>query len=317
MTTYPGVDYAWSHPGGSALKEAGYTFACRYSSNDPHKDISRAEADDLAAHGVWTVIVRETTANRARAGRAAGAADARAAVARATSAGMPTDRPLYFAIDYDAPLSDRAAICDYFRGVASVIGLARTGGYGGYGQLRWLIDAGLITWVWQTAAWSRKRLLPGRHIYQYARTVTLGGVSCDVNEALVSDFGQWMPGRTPTTTHQQEAPDVDLNDKITIPASPWNDQPVTDTVGRLIGFTNLKADATHTVATKTLAATVANTAAITALAKALGDAHDGVDTDELIARLVPAVTTAVDNAVENAVIKVDVSVGDNTPQKES
>jgi hypothetical protein len=206
--TIPGVDYAWSHPGGAAVQRAGYSFACRYSSNDATKDISRQEADDLAAHGVWTVVVRETTANRARAGRAAGIADAKAAVARATTAGMPSGRPLYFAIDYDAPVDDKPEICDYFRGVASVIGLARTGGYGGYDQLKWLIDAGLIRWVWQTAAWSRGRLLPGRHIYQYARTVTLNGVSCDINEALTADYGQWMPGKLPTPEDRNDMADI-------------------------------------------------------------------------------------------------------------
>jgi hypothetical protein len=208
MNSISGVDYAWSHPGGAAIQKAGYRFACRYSSNDATKDISRQEADDLAAHGVWTVVVRETTANRARAGRAAGAADAKAALARATAAGMPSGRPLYFAIDYDAPTSDKAEICDYFRGVASVIGLARTGGYGGYDQLKWLIDAGLITWVWQTAAWSGGRLLPGRHIYQYAKTVTLNGVSCDVNEALTADYGQWMPGKLPTPEDRNDMADI-------------------------------------------------------------------------------------------------------------
>jgi hypothetical protein len=206
--TIPGIDYAWSHPGGAAVQRAGYAFACRYSSNDATKDISRQEADDLAAHGVWTVVVRETTANRARAGRAAGIADAKAAVSRATTAGMPSGRPLYFAIDYDAPSADKPEICDYFRGVASVIGLARTGGYGGYDQLKWLIDAELITWVWQTAAWSGGRLLPARHIYQYAKTVTLNGVSCDINEARTADFGQWMPGKLPTPEDRNDMADI-------------------------------------------------------------------------------------------------------------
>jgi hypothetical protein len=238
--TIPGVDYAWSHPGGAAIQRAGYRFACRYSSNDATKDISRQEADDLAAHGVWTVVVRETTANRARAGRAAGIADAKAAAARATTAGMPSGRPLYFAIDYDAPADDKAEICDYFRGVASVIGLARTGGYGGYDQLKWLIDAGLIAWVWQTAAWSNKRLLPGRHIYQYAKTVTLNGVSCDVNEALTADFGQWMPGKTPITPQQET--DVELTDKITVKKSTWSETDKTASVGDWIAVGNLKAE---------------------------------------------------------------------------
>jgi GH25 family lysozyme M1 (1,4-beta-N-acetylmuramidase) len=120
----------------------------------------------------------------------------------------------------------------------------------------------------------------------------------------------WAAGSAPTVQED----DVQLTDKITIKKSAWNAAPVTATVGDLIGFNNLKAEATYKVAAKTLAATVANTAAITALAKALGDAHDGVDTDQLLAKLVPAVTTAIDTAVEAAVIKVDVSVGDNTKE---
>lgn len=108
---------------------------------------------------------------------------------------------------------------------------------------------------------------------------------------------------------KEEDPDVDLTDKITIPVSPWNSEPVTDTVGRLIGFTNLKADATYQVAVKALAAVTAANASIGALAKLLGDAHDGVDTAEVVA--------AVQQAIETAVVKVDVSVGDNTTTRES
>lgn len=303
--TVPGVDYAWSHPGGAAIQRAGYAFACRYSSNDATKDISRQEADDLAAHGVWSVLVRETTANRARAGRAAGVADAKAAVARATTAGMPSGRPLYFAIDYDAPTADKPEICDYFRGVASVIGLARTGGYGGYDQLKWLIDAGLITWVWQTAAWSGGRLLPGRHIYQYAKTVTINGVSCDINEALTADYGQWMPGRTPTITPQQET-DVQLTDKVTIPAGTWNPTPFTATVGELLGYTDLKADATYRAVKALTVQVAAANASIAALAKVIGDQHDDVDTATVVA--------AVQQAIKDEVVKVDVHItGDDQP----
>jgi lysozyme len=41
----------------------------------------------------------------------------------------------------------------------------------------------------------------------------------------------------------QEVPDVQLSDKLTIPAGPWNDKPMTATFGEWVGFTNLKADA--------------------------------------------------------------------------
>jgi hypothetical protein len=193
-----GVDYAWSHPGGAALQRAGMRFACRYLSHDTTgKNLTRAEADDLAAHGVACVVVWETTARRVRDGRAAGIEDAKDAVKQATAAGMPKDRPIYFAIDYDAPEKDQTPIDAYFRGVASVIGLARTGAYGGYWPLSRLKGMRLARWFWQTDAWSGSNLLAGRHIHQHAATVTIAGVSCDKDTALVEDFGQWMPGRTP------------------------------------------------------------------------------------------------------------------------
>lgn len=295
--TVPGIDYAWSHPGGAAIQRAGYAFACRYSSNDATKDISRQEADDLAAHGVWAVVVRETTANRARAGRAAGVADAKAAVARATTAGMPPGRPLYFAIDYDAPTADKPEICDYFRGVASVIGLARTGGYGGYDQLKWLIDAGLITWVWQTAAWSGGRKLPGRHIYQYAKTVTINGVSCDINEALTADYGQWMPGRTPNTTPQQE-------DDMPEPKDLWSYRnTVADTASVKAGHGHIPDAYGYLVQTATTVQ--AMFATVRTLA---GLAGKDVDTDVVVA--------AVEAAIANATVHVQVDVNSgqaNTP----
>jgi Domain of unknown function (DUF1906) len=209
--TVPGVDYAWSHPGGAALHAAGKKFACRYLSRDPEKNLTRAEADDLATHGVWSVVVWETTAARAGAGRAAGVADAERAVAQAAAAGMPSGRPVYFAVDYDA---DPAAVVPYFQGVASVIGLDRTGGYGGFRVIKYLLDQGLITWAWQTAAWSRGQWDPRAVIRQPATTVRINGVSCDDDTAHASDYGQWMPGRTPTLEDPMANLDADDLTKV-------------------------------------------------------------------------------------------------------
>ena len=189
-----GVDYSSGRPGGAALKGAGKSFAARYVSHTAGKNITKAEAADLAAHGVWTVLVWETAANRAGAGRAAGVADAKEALTQATAAGMPPGRPLYFAVDWDA---DPAVVVPYFQGVASVLGLARTGAYGGYRVVKHLLDSQLVTWAWQTAAWSGGRWDARAHIRQPATTVHINGVSCDNDTAQQADFGQWMPGKTP------------------------------------------------------------------------------------------------------------------------
>lgn len=188
-----GVDYAWTHPPVSSLKTAGVRFVMRYLSHDASKNLSRSEADSLASAGIWSGVVWETTANRAGAGRAAGTADARDAAAGATACGMPSSRPVYFAVDYDA---DPAEVAPYFQGVASVLGLNRTGVYGGYRVVKYLLDHGLARWAWQTRAWSAGRWDDRAHIRQGAY-VTIGGIQCDANTSMKTDFGQWMPGRTP------------------------------------------------------------------------------------------------------------------------
>lgn len=205
MNTIPGVDYSSGHPGGAALAAAGKAFAARYVSHTALKNISLAEATDLAAHGVSTVLVWETTANRAGAGRSAGIQDAHDALEQATAAGMLSDRPLYFAVDWDA---DPTVVAPYFQGVASVLGLPRVGGYGGYKVIRYLFDHALISYGWQTAAWSAGKWDPRAAIRQGAQK-TIGGVACDLNTATAPDYGQWMPGKSPLVEDDVATLDAD------------------------------------------------------------------------------------------------------------
>lgn len=192
--TDAGVDYSAGHPGGAALKAARVRFAARYVSHTASKNITASEATDLSVHGVWTVLVWETTASRAGAGRAAGITDAHDALTQATAAGMPSSRPLYFAVDWDA---DPTVVDTYFEGVASVLGLDRTGVYGGYKVVKHLLDSKLATWAWQTAAWSGGKWDARAHIRQPATTVHINGVACDNDTAYAADYGQWMPGKSP------------------------------------------------------------------------------------------------------------------------
>lgn len=196
MVSIPGVDYAWSHPGGAALKAAGKQFACRYLSPDNSKNLTRAEADDLAAHGVWCVVVYEATAQRALSGQAGGAADAKTAQAQAAACGIPSSRPIYFAVDFDATAAQQAAINSYLDGAASVLGRSRVGIYGGYYPVKRALDAGKATWAWQTIAWSGGQW-DFRAVIRQGAQKTINGVSCDLDTAIAADYGQWMPGKTP------------------------------------------------------------------------------------------------------------------------
>jgi hypothetical protein len=221
MTSIPGVDYAWSHPGGKALAAAGKKFAARYLSTDADKNITRTEADDLAAHGVSSVVVWESTAKRPLSGRAAGISDAKTATAQAAAAGIPPGRPVYFAVDFDATARQMPTVMAYLDGAASVLGTARTGVYGGYDTVKAAFDGGHARWAWQTRAWSEGHWDPRAHIRQGA-TQTIGGVSCDLNSAYVADYGQWMPGVGPPLTTQED--ELSWSSVLKIKKGPWFDK---------------------------------------------------------------------------------------------
>lgn len=210
-----GIDYAGGRPAARDIKDAGYSFVCRYlSAGLPGKLLLPSEVTDLQANGVDIVSNWETTGTTALGGYDAGVTDAQAAWAMHTSLGAPTNRPIYFSLDWDEAPGQDAAVFAYFQGVASVIGLPQTGAYGGYWPLKRLLDAGLITYAWQTEAWSGDNQDPRFNILQdnSAGYAYIDGVECDIDYALTEDFGQWnyqggavtQPNPDPTLTVAQD-----------------------------------------------------------------------------------------------------------------
>jgi hypothetical protein len=187
-----GVDFSWDRPSPAGLHADGYTFAVRYLSySTTGKNLTVDEASALIAANMDIAAVWETGATDALDGNARGASDAAEALRQATAVGMPDGRPIYFAIDFDATADQLAAIDDYFAGVASVLGVARTGAYGGIHPLQHLLDAGAISWAWQTTAWSAGQWEPRAQLRQVHNDISVAGGACDLDEAEVSDFGQW------------------------------------------------------------------------------------------------------------------------------
>lgn len=194
-----GVDYAWGRPSVTSLKDAGVTFTARYLSHDTSgKNLDSGEAARLSAAGIWLLVVWESTAQRSLDGYAAGAQDARDAAAQAKAVGMPGDRPIYFAVDFDASPGQKDAIIRYFQGVNSVLGKNRSGMYGGYYPIKWAFDAGVINWGWQTYAWSGGKWDSRAQLQQYSNDHVIGGVGLDYDRSTKSDYGQWKVGVTPT-----------------------------------------------------------------------------------------------------------------------
>jgi hypothetical protein len=196
-----GIDYAWHNPLSDAtakdLREKhGVTFLARYySNNTDSKNLSKSEAEVASRNGIDLVTVWESTATRAEDGYAAGQADAHKALSEAHADSQPDSSPILFAVDEGTTVGPH--ITAYWNGILSVLPVHRSGGYGGLAVIKGLFDARLITYGWQTYAWSHGQWDPRAQLRQYSNGHTLDGISCDYDTAVATDFGQWRIGGVP------------------------------------------------------------------------------------------------------------------------
>jgi LysM repeat protein len=230
MTTLEGVDYSYARPSASGLVKAGKKFAVRYitTPGPGNKGISQAEYDTLTKAGIAVAFVWEDGPSSALAGRARGIGDARRAQANLNALKGPSNqRPIYFAVDTD---TSAQAVTAYFQGVVSVIGKRRTGVYGSYRVCAGLKAAGLVSFLWQTYAWSGGQQLPGRNLFQYRNGQPLAGGQVDLCRAYTSNYGQRAvllskpapkPAPTPTPTTEHRFHTVQSGDTLTALAAKY------------------------------------------------------------------------------------------------
>jgi Rv2525c-like, glycoside hydrolase-like domain len=200
-----GIDYSYGNGLTAAqMKTAKVTFACRYLAPLPNgKVINKTEFTNLVKAGIAVVLVWEFSGRDCDRWYAGGQDDAREAQRQAAALGHTG--AIYFApADFDAAQSDQAKINAYMDGACSVVGVKRTGFYGGYWTCRRVHEAGKATYFWQTYAWSGSNL-PGnpddlggftRHLFQYSNGEHIGPAEVDFNHALAADYGQ-HPRPTP------------------------------------------------------------------------------------------------------------------------
>ncbi len=187
-----GVDYAFSSPDPSKLYAAGKRFAMRYvGPGTSPKHLTVAEADRIKAAGLSLVTLVEGAAGDAAGGFSVGAAHARSALAMLRQRGFPTDRPMYFAIDYDVSSQSWPAAREYLRGAGSIIGAQLVGIYGEYNAMQWAARDRVAAWFFQTYAWSGGSWYPGNHVEQYRNHVNMAGGVVDLCRSMKTDFGQW------------------------------------------------------------------------------------------------------------------------------
>jgi hypothetical protein len=179
-----GIDFAWRKVSAQTARNMGAMFAASYLSTDRSKNWTLAMINAYHAMGLGTVCVWETSATRALAGYAAGRHDAAAALRQEVALELPPQLPIYFAVDFDETSRQARAVASYFRGVNSVLGVNRTGGYGGYWTISRLFNAGLISFGWQTSAWSGGLWDPRAQLQQYAYHSAY-----DWDRAMTSEYG--------------------------------------------------------------------------------------------------------------------------------
>lgn len=295
--TVTGIDIAWDRPTVAQIKAVGAHWVARYFSNDDNKDLHPSEVPAYIDADLAIVTVFETTAGRATAGFAAGAADARNAEAQRKAVGLPDTHIQHFAVDKDVSW---AAVAPYFDGVISVIGLPRTGCYGGIDVINGAYLRG-IRFLWQTVAWSEGRWNPHATIRQTGGTTLSGGADWDT--AMVPDFGQYPRPIAPEDdmTPEQANQLQKLYDAL-VDFKGWDYQNAQEVAAAAKAHTRApdawgKLDAVYKAAPALLAQQAAQNATIKTLVALVGTEATKAD-----------ILTAVQQAIADAVVHVSVDV---------
>ena len=212
------IDYAMRQIPAADIRAAGYSGVINYvslsrpGSSFGAKPITRPYAESLTAAGLVIVSNYQygkpggTAPSDFTRGSAGGVADARTAWQLHTAAGGGQSAPIFFTIDEDINRDTWNTLAlPWFRGINSVLGVQRTGVYGGIDVCQWAAADGVIgnsstpghRWAWQTRAWSGSRIDPTAVLYQRVVSTAsnpgplVGGIEVDVNDVLAGDCGQW------------------------------------------------------------------------------------------------------------------------------
>jgi hypothetical protein len=183
----------------SKIKAAGYDFVGRYYAHRGSKRLTVQEAKLLSAAGVKIVAVWEDAPTRLNYfSHARGVVDGTSAYHCAMLTGQPAGTPIYFTVDFDAPVQALSgAITDYFQGIVDgfdVIAnrqspIYQIGAYGSGATCAALLKYRLASYAWlaQSEDWAGHAQFLTWNIKQGAEKRILG-LAADVDQAT-KDYG--------------------------------------------------------------------------------------------------------------------------------
>ncbi len=193
----------------------------RPGANFEAKPITREYADALRAAGLHIVSNFQygkpggTAPSDFTRGFDGGVADARTALRLHSAAGGSDSAPIFFSVDDDINVDTWNGLAvNWFRGINSVLGTARTGIYGHFQACQWATNDGVIghsttaghQWAWQTKSWSHGQRESTAVLYQEVvdtpsnPSPLLGGIHIDVDEVLAPILVRFLVASTSTST---------------------------------------------------------------------------------------------------------------------
>ena len=212
------IDFAMHQIPAQDIRAAGHSGVINYvslsrpGSSFGAKPITRPYAQSLTAAGLAIVSNYQygkpggTAPSDFTRGFAGGVSDAHTAWQLHTAAGGGQSAPIFFTIDDDINRDTWNNVAlQWFRGINSVLGVQRTGIYGGINTCQWAAADGVIgnsrtpgrRWAWQTRSWSHGDVDPAAVLYQRIVSTAsnpgpvVGGQEVDVSDIMAQDCGQW------------------------------------------------------------------------------------------------------------------------------
>jgi hypothetical protein len=184
------------------LKGTGIEFVARYYANAGEKALSKAEAVALSSAGLKIVAIWEDgfPTKGSYFSYAKGVDDGTSAFHDAMSLGQPIRSPIYFAVDYDAELTEICGcIADYFAGVRAGFAAIAAGNtvhpvgvYASGATCSWLLAREFVSYTWlsQSLGFRGSKEFTTWNLKQGA-TEQRCGIEVDTDEGD-SDYGGFM-----------------------------------------------------------------------------------------------------------------------------
>lgn len=170
----------------NAAKSLGATGVIRYIGCNSPKGITAYEMGTYLKAGLGVGFVFENESNDWQGGVNAGVGYGSAAYKHLKNLNVPMDEGIAVYVTFDEDITIQPLVLEYLKGWKTILGSAyEIGIYGPVALLREISNH----YLWSSAGW-----LGGENpaIIRQGATVNVGGIACDMNDVIASNWGQYQ-----------------------------------------------------------------------------------------------------------------------------